>query len=152
MNKLLHFWVSETVSYERNIFKFPKKIFFFLMFLISFSASEAYCKSKEIQYLNKYSTIQEDAPIDVIVGNAAPHIPIMIKINNQENETKYNNEENLKAIKVWISSYPNEVANYKKIIVQALDSVEVKSLSPIFSSIYNDTKTQYKLIASLLKW
>lgn len=51
MNKLLHSWVPETVSYERNIFKFRKKfknstflIATFTLLFFSFKASASHLK------------------------------------------------------------------------------------------------------------
>jgi hypothetical protein len=140
MIKISHSRVFKTVSYERILSKFQKKTVLFVILFTSFSG--AYCQSN----------VPESVPIDVVIGKAAAHVPAMIRLNDQGQETNYNEKENLAAIEVWISSYPDEVAEYKKIIVQSLNSVEVDSLSPVFTSVYNDTKVQYEMIALILKW
>ena len=153
----------KNVSYERNKFKFQKKFknltfisaILVLLFCSLKASSITNNSSKPPEdniYINLQNNQTDDLPIDVIVGNAAPHIPVMIKTTKEGKKSGYNKEENLLAINKWIASYPDEVAKYKDVIEPALKGIKVKSLSPTFASSYNDTKAQYKIIASILKW
>jgi len=138
MEKFLHPVEPKNVSYDRNKFRLQKKLksFTFLtatcmLMFFSFTA---------FNFINHPSQLNEE-PIDVIVGNAAPHIPVMDKTDKTQN---------INALNLWIASYPDEVIQYKKVILPALKSVKVKTLSPTFASAYNDTKAQYKLITKIL--
>lgn len=163
MEKTLLSLEHENVSYIGKKFKFQKKfknltfISTILVLLFCFlKASSIPNNSSKLFEDNIYINLQnyqtEDLPIDVIVGNAAPHIPVMIKTTKEGKKSVYNKEKNLLAINKWITSYPDEVEKYKDVIEPALKGIKVKSLSPTFTSSYNDTKAQYKMIASTLKW
>ena len=140
MEKFLHPVEPKNVFYETNKFRFQKKLkgltFFTATLMLMFFSFSAFS-------FKNYSSQLNEEPIDVIVGNAAPHIPVMDTTDKMKN---------LNALNLWIASYPDEVIQYKKVILPALKSIKVKTLSPTFAAVYDETKAQYKLITKILNW
>jgi hypothetical protein len=96
------------------------------------------------------------SPIDVPIGQVAPHIPVMLKANGQGNTFSYGGyvyakDLNIQNLRSWINQYPNEVSNYTKMIKGLLKQEHNDDNSQLFAATYIDAKAQYVLIQKLLK-
>lgn len=102
------------------------------------------------------TTVKNNPPMDVPIGQIAPHIPVMLKANGQENTFRYggytyDKNLNVQNLKNWINQYPDEVSNYTKIIKNLFKEYKNDANDQLLRSIYTDAKAQYILIKKLLK-
>jgi hypothetical protein len=102
------------------------------------------------------STVKNQPPMDVPIGQVAPHIPVMLKANGQDNIFKYggytyDKNLNILNLKNWITQYPDEVSSYNKVIKTLFEEYKNEANDQILRSIYIDAKAQYILIKKLIK-
>ena len=135
----------------------------FYLFLVCFFAGlSLQAKNFTVIFVNPTimsfvdSTVKNQPPIDVPISQLAPHIPVMLKANGQENTFKYggytyDKNQNIQNLNNWITQYPDEVSNYIKIIKTLFKEYKNEANDQLLRSIYIDSKAQYILIKKLLK-
>jgi hypothetical protein len=146
MEKALHPVELKNVSYERNTFKFQKRIkeLSILLFFLIVSTLAT----------NKANAQTTPLPKDHPVKVAAPNLPEMVRATASEENVfhglgySYSNANEAK-VKAWIAKFPAEVDSYKTAINLYIKDSETKTLNDVEKEIYSDLKSQFIMIIQL---
>lgn len=146
MKKSLHSVELKNVSYERNKFKFQKKLkglVSLLIFLAVYTLST-----------NNVSAQTTPLPKDHPVKVAAPNLPEMVRASASEENVFHGlghsySKANEATVKAWIAKYPTELESYKTAISIFIKDSESKTLTDSEKETYRDLKSQYFMIIQL---
>ena len=146
MEKFLHPVELKSVSYERNKFRFQKKLkglVSLLIFLAVYTLSTNNVSAQTTPLL-------KDHPVKI----AAPNLPEMVRASASEENVFHGldhsySKANEATVRAWILKHPSELESYKTAIIIFIKDSEAKTLTDSEKETYSDLKSQYFMIIQL---